>query len=62
MSCLLTLSHVYTSPGNVAVSLSVQFKEPGAGADFERSKENDAGSAMDQETGVLSLPSIPTYL
>ena len=62
---IATKSHIQpcTSPGNVGVSLSAQSKEPGAGADLEGSKENDAGSAVDRETGVLSsasVPSIPT--
>ena len=47
---IATESHIQpgTSPGNVVVSLSAQSKEPGAGADLEGSKENDAGSAVDR--------------
>ena len=62
---IATESHIQpcTSPSNVGVSLSAQFKEPGAGADLEGSKENNAGSSVDRETGVLSsesVQSIPT--
>ena len=62
---IATESHIHPcmSPGNVGVNLSALFKEPGAGAGLEGSKENDSGSAVDRETGVLSsasVPSIPT--
>ena len=55
--------HPCTSPGNVGVNLSALSKEPGANAGLKGSKENDSGSAVDRETGVMSsasVPSIPT--
>ena len=59
---IATESHIQpcTSPGNVGVGLSTQSKEPEAGTDLEGSKENDAGSAVERETGVLSSASVPS--
>ena len=61
---IATESHIqpFTSPGNVGISLSSQFKELGVGADFEGNRENDVGSAVDRETGVLSSAFDQVYL